>query len=223
MHNLTPFRCQGKDLPEEHPWRSEDLTEVEAVCLCDIPTDSLGRHMQYYSKFGLSFDKVFVISKGGNPMNYVCFDSLDWVGASANSQRQDDATRETLKTRFGEIYVQFMNLKRLLRDYKPQAIDFDNFDRDNLGQVWALFESRFQDHVLNFIKPFRQSTEPDAWNNFYMEREWRVPGYFEFTLSDIAHVVLPEVYAERLQKDLPDLSEKLLVVKEGTADETDSQ
>jgi hypothetical protein len=207
FNELTPFHSHDKTLPENHPWLSEDLTKIDAVCLCDIPEGSLGGHMNRYSHFGLSFDKSFVISKGGNPVNYVCFDSLDWVDVFANTEAGATSPCETLETRFKELYVQFMNLKRIITGKEPKKIDFKHFDRNDLGQVWLLFRSRFEDYVLNYLKPFRNPTEQNAWNNFYMEREWRVPGYFEFASDDIKQIVLPNnEYVSKFTNEMPEFS-----------------
>ena len=68
-----------------------DVTEAvysRVVCFCDIPVTDLAIHMTKYSRFGLSFLKPFLISKGANPVLYVANNS------PALSFRLPESTRD---------------------------------------------------------------------------------------------------------------------------------
>jgi hypothetical protein len=57
--------------------------------------------------------------------------------------------------------------------------------------------------VFSFIKFFDDSTSDQDAANVYMEREWRVLGDVNFTLSDVHRVFMPQHYAEHFRADLP--------------------
>jgi len=50
---------------------SDRMFIPQVVCFCDIPIDDLPFHMSKYSRFGLAFQKKFIISKDGSPVRYV--------------------------------------------------------------------------------------------------------------------------------------------------------
>src|SRR5215207_10047622 len=52
-----------------------DAADAQVVCFCDIPVTDLNLHMNKYSRFGLSFLKPFLISKGASPVMYVANNS----------------------------------------------------------------------------------------------------------------------------------------------------
>lgn len=50
---------------------TSEMITPNVICFCDIPEIDLGIHVSKYSKFGLSFNKDFLISKGASPVFYV--------------------------------------------------------------------------------------------------------------------------------------------------------
>jgi len=68
------------------------------------------------------------------------------------------------------------------------------------------FHEFFGYYVFGFIKFFDDAAGDEDLNNFYMEREWRVLGNMRFALDDVYRVILPEPYAERFHRDLPEYS-----------------
>src|SRR3989339_2230786 len=47
------------------------MYEGQVVCFCDIPTSELSIHTAKYGSFGLSFNKEYIIGKGGCPVLYI--------------------------------------------------------------------------------------------------------------------------------------------------------
>lgn len=51
--------------------RTNEAFNPDMVCFCDIPTSDFEIHMKKYSRFGLSFNKDFLISQGLRPVFYI--------------------------------------------------------------------------------------------------------------------------------------------------------
>ena len=73
--------------------------------------------------------------------------------------------------------------------------------------------SIFEDfNVYSFIKFFDDGLPEDHKDNYYMEREWRTRGVVRFSPSDIATVVLPEVFRKQFCRLYPQLGQRLHLV-----------
>ena len=46
--------------------------------------------------------------------------------------------------------------------------------------------------------------------NYYMEREWRKYGNMQFEINDLTKVIVAVGYEERLEKDYPNLKNRIL-------------
>jgi hypothetical protein len=64
-------------------------------------------------------------------------------------------------------------------------------------------------YVFSHVKYFDDATADEDPANVYMEREWRVLGDVNFSLSDVRRVFLPEEFAERFRIDLPEYTGQL--------------
>jgi hypothetical protein len=89
-------------------------------------------------------------------------------------------------------------------DLLKENMDEDTFQRFMLdaGELYQFMGY----YVFGFIKFFDDAAGDEDLHNFYMEREWRVLGNVRFELSDVYRVILPERYAERFHRDLPEYS-----------------
>lgn len=152
------------------------------VCFCDIPLEDLGIHMRKYSRFGLSFRKSFLVSKGANPVFYV----------SRNSKVFGNRNRETS---FREGLTLYRRLFASLGE--PDLKDTVLADKVQLNSFLGLF-------VFGFIKFFDEALPKSHSDNFYMEREWRVVGNVNFELQNVHRIILPKSYIDRFYEDLPD-------------------
>ena len=54
----------------------DKMIEVNKVCFCDIPEGETAIHKKKYGEFGISFEKFFIIGKGGIPVHYVPNDAI---------------------------------------------------------------------------------------------------------------------------------------------------
>ena len=170
----------------------DDDTEAaysQVVCFCDIPVTDLEIHMKKYSRFGLSFLKPFLVSKGANPVLYVATNSPALSFRLPESSRDEPWPRRRV---FKENYESFEDYRRNMRGTFPLNLEF------------------FLDIlVFSFIKYFDDSTSDEDEVNVYMEREWRVWGDVNFALADVHRVFMPERYAERFRADLPNYNGQL--------------
>jgi hypothetical protein len=163
----------------------DDDTEAaysQVVCFCDIPVTDLEIHMKKYSRFGLSFLKPFLVSKGANPVLYVAKNSPALSFRLPESQDEPWPRRRVFKRNI-----------ELLEEYR----------RKMHGTFPPNLEFFLDILVFSFIKYFDDSTSDEDEVNVYMEREWRVWGDVNFALEDVHRVFMPEHYAERFRADLP--------------------
>jgi hypothetical protein len=57
---------------------------------------------------------------------------------------------------------------------------------------------------LDFVKPFDAAKVDDDPDNYYMEREWRVPRNIKFELRDVERIIIPRKYSDAFHADLPE-------------------
>lgn len=94
--------------------------------------------------------------------------------------------------------------------------NFTGLDEGNLNILIAILKSSpgfphimksFEDFlieaVFGFLKGFDATLPEDDPDNYYMEREWRVPAYVHFSLNDVKEIVLPEKFLGRFKADFP--------------------
>ena len=72
---FDPTQPRTARLDFSRPISTDKIIDYEVVCFCDIPSSDLAIHVRKYSKFGLAFEKEFLIDKGACPVFYVANDS----------------------------------------------------------------------------------------------------------------------------------------------------
>lgn len=168
---------------ESEPASGNNLIKPAAVCFCDIPLADLAIHMRKYSHFGLAFPKAFLVAKGATPVYYISRVTLDTGRPLA--EKFDHHIREILTT--------FDDLSR-----HPAGLD------PGLAGRLAALQHFCEWNIFAFLKFFDPGLADGDENNYYFEREWRTLASVNFTLEDIARIILPRRYARRLRLDLPD-------------------
>lgn len=183
-----------------------EATDARVVCFCDIPVTDLSLHMNKYSRFGLSFLKPFLISKGANPVLYVANNSPaltfgqfgpEWV--TPRRSYFEECVRLYTKLSWVLLWEEDPSPFRDSEPGKPTEeqrilVKLDNF---------------LQNYLFSFLKYFDDTSAEEDETNVYMEREWRVLGDVNFSLADVHRVFMPERYAERFRADLPGYSKQL--------------
>lgn len=171
---------------------NEPLSEMYSqtvICFCDIPPDDLRIHMGKYSRFGVAFLKAFLIEKGACPVFYI----------PQNAKYNDWPHQTTLGEYFESIVKRFHRLTLPCSTAQDDASDdFREFCEEfrPIGQF-------LRAHVFSFLKLFDASLAEDHPDNYYMEREWRVRGSFQFKMDDVRRILLPESFSKRFRSDFP--------------------
>jgi hypothetical protein len=240
-HDPTKPRMPKLDLSQ--PISNDKIIDYQVVCFCDIPYTDLAIHVSKYSKFGLAFNKSFLIERGATPVNYIANDApvpitstdqlfkpLDFmprIEAAEKAGRIDRALYFDTSVR--AIIDLFIALDSLCCDEKdryfkgaPGGVHEQRFaqlmglsdqqmlavagalkgNKSALGSVRALTDF-LMNHVFTFMKCFDGNRSFEDAANYYMEREWRIGGNVQFTLSDVARVFFPVSYATRFRADFP--------------------
>lgn len=161
-----------------------EVFSPEVVCFCDIPPSDFKLHMNKYSRFGLAFQKHFLVAKGATPVFYVAKNSTVPPDQSRCGYL-DDMARE-----YNELFGLF---ERYLMDTR-------NMDLHRRATALRRF---FDFGVFSFMKVFDDSLPEEDPDNFYMEREWRLLGGVSFRPEDVERVVIPREYGRRLRDDVP--------------------
>jgi hypothetical protein len=188
------------------------------VCFCDIPLSELAIHMRKYSSFGIAFSRSFLVSKGASPVFYVATNSIVAVG---ENQLTREAHFDERLGVFHKIWQRVMEQgEEVNRKYGVEYTvnpDGTTVSKEPSGDAYGawLKERREIDElahlmfflsaqVFGFTKAFDSRKDDDDDENFYMEREWRVAGNVNFSLSDVTRIILPEAYAARFRADVPE-------------------
>lgn len=158
------------------------------VCFCDIPIADLPLHMEKYSRFGLAFKKEFLIPKGARPVFYVPRTTFGYGAGD-----------------FGFIQ-RFLNSEASLdlSTGPGGAVAGSSDEVQQLVKHLCWSANGLTLHVFGFMKFFDPETTDSDPANYYMEREWRLPGMVTFDLQNVSTIILPSSYASRLRKQLPD-------------------
>lgn len=204
----------------------EKLTTNEAIrhtmlCFCDIPhrpPEQLKIHMQKYGKggpFGIAFFKKFLLHHGATPVYYVarnaCNRAIGMGGPQNLGERFDELRAELRRVRIDlEAYVTRTDgagtfLSKLSQPNTP-------FGHRLLGRFAAL-ESEFEELVFARTKFFKEGLAEDDSENYYMEREWRLPDGLAFRLGNIARLILPRDYCEQFHVDVPEYTGEVCLVE----------
>lgn len=168
----------------------DKMFSPQVVCFCDIPVADLAIHMKKYSRFGIAFDKSFLVPQGATPVFYV---------AKNSSVPRDDERC----TYFDRMLVRFHELMSGLNE---RARDPEDIRRISDVQRFLEFG------VFSFIKFFDDTYPEDHPENYYMEREWRLLGAAKFELADVSRVIMPGRYARRFRSEVSDYFGQVIFV-----------
>lgn len=172
---------------------SNDRYVPSMVCFADIPRRALAIHVGKYRRFGLAFNKRYLIAKGVRPVYYVPTTARTQPLAKYDSVTEDwDEIAHIVGL---EIDPRFGGTTRTGEDGDPEvgANPAERISDWLAGEVFA------------FVKFFDPSLAPDDPDNFYMEREWRTVRNVQFGLEDIACAYVAPGYADLLRRDAPGL------------------
>ena len=104
-----------------------------------------------------------------------------------------NASKSTRSDVFDEMASEYLSIFEVVK--RARAIEYDRLRQ---------FERFLNFYFFSFIKCFDASKEDTDNDNYYMEREWRMLGHLLFGLDAVRRIIIPEDYARRLRKDLPE-------------------
>ncbi len=193
-----PSRIQQVSYDFPHNLAGVDLNSAfiaDVVCFTDIPQSDLRLHMKKFGRFGLSFTKEQLLSKGANPVFYISKRSVD--------RSEGGITFETL------FRKELQNCIDLYTGFQASLVNVKRmFTPDETAQFrMHIFMLKY---FLSFLKFWDNTDDDGQESNFYMEREWRIFGGFQFTIQDIQKVLLPREYATFFRRDFPEYTNELL-------------
>jgi Putative abortive phage resistance protein AbiGi, antitoxin len=177
--------------------------ETETVCFCDIPVEDFEVHMRKYSRFGLSFQKSFLIKKEANPVFYIASDAADHFPAIPGRPLQLGRRKITRADTFDAFFDKFRNIYDRLFPW----VALNGPGRKEVPEklMPILEELMIQRHFINdlfsYLKFFDARKSEISATNFYMEREWRIRGTLKFDLNNVWRIIVPTKYARRLRRD----------------------
>lgn len=165
----------------------EEMVIPGITCFADIPINDLSLHMEKYSNFGLAFKKDFLVEKGANPVFYLATNGM----VSEENQKQ---TREKyFKQNIRKYFSHIQNIKQEIKENGTEK------ELHTIEQIDTLLVK----HIFAYLKPFDASKTDADEENYYLEREWRIVGDVQFTLTDITRILIPERYGKQLREKLP--------------------
>ena len=163
------------------------------VCFSDIPVPDLGIHMGKFSRFGLAFPKTFLIQRGANPVYYVARNSVIQSPGGRNK-----TLAEYFDEKHDELWAFYeAHKKRCPPDRRSPGPEPDSREIDDLFGFLIY-------HFFSFVKFYQEGLPPDDEKNYYMEREWRVFGNLDFSLTDVRRVIFPQRFASSFREQVPD-------------------
>jgi Putative abortive phage resistance protein AbiGi, antitoxin len=166
-----------------------------AVCFCDIPLDDLAVHTTKYGRFGLSFPKAFLVRRGASPVFYVAGTSPTHEIAPPECQHQGHQVLPRAEL-FDMAEKEYAD--HIVRPGEPVSSPVGSVpSRDPLVR----FKAFANDYLFPFLKFFDPEKADDDPENYYTEREWRVLGVVVFGTTDIARVVIPGAFRDRIIRD----------------------
>lgn len=205
---------------------SNEFVEPDMVCFCDIPHEPIELfriHTNKYKRFGLAFNRAFLVAQGANPVFYLAktaatplrlvgeggrfadfFDDTS-VPSLLSGSRQRGAFFDVLKGRVMSAIELFRDSNQQhVATYRRGSSDPSDFKRrvfEAIDLPVGLFP-----YVFGYVKSFDPSLADDDPDNYYMEREWRALGKVTFGASDLARILVPPECVTAVREALPEFT-----------------
>lgn len=179
------------------PLSQNDRYTPDMICFADIPAEALSVHTAKYGRFGLSFKKGVLISKGARPVYYVP------LGAKTQPMAKYDD--------IAEDWDELANLFEFeVNPLFGGTTLSGEHGSPELGESPGRRISDWIGHdVLAFMKFFDPTLAEDDPENYYMEREWRCVRSIKFELADIANVFVAGGYRKQFTDRFATLASKV--------------
>jgi hypothetical protein len=196
------------------------MMRFEMVCFCDIPLSDLNIHCSKYGRFGLAFERDFLIKQGASPVMYVphpgTFNMIIREHQTSTGELQLEEAKTASRADMMDEVFKYHNIKLSSRWSESLAEEVFLAFRDNSKERYVeairqlrtliIYQTAIESLVFSHLKFFDHTLPSDDPANYYMEREWRVSGKVSFALSDIKRVFVAAGFGEPARRDLPELA-----------------
>ena len=107
----------------------------------------------------------------------------------------------------------YMNLQSRMSEAlrQPTFDEVQSAERDL--NVALVYQTDIETLIFGHLKFFDPGLPPNHPENYYMEREWRVAGRVEFSLSDIAALYVAPAFLAQAANDFPDLAGHIIALE----------
>lgn len=181
-----PIGIAGTEINGAAKISQNEMYIPQMVCFCDIPRKHLKIHTTKYGRFGLAFEKDFIVNNGGTPVYYLPLEAK--VSSSIKKGRYFDKKLD----KFQNDILEVVNTKC------PEV-------RDIIKDIEAFLDY----HVFSYTKFFDHTLADKDPDNYYFEREWRVLGNLKFSMEDVTSIFIPRAYQKCFILACPKLKEKI--------------
>jgi hypothetical protein len=189
----------------------------QMVCFSDIPLEDLTIHTNKYSSIGISFNKDFIVERGGMPMHYIPAQSristllnitpeqsVEFVEPEGGEHLYKDITRGEY---FNEVVKRYHKLFRVLHKLIFEAANYGLTNGVNApaNSIWSLPKDTdgyplmdFPDNSLSRIKPHINITPGDdaIWYDMQLTQLQMFLDYHIFSFLKFFKHNLPDAHRE---------------------------
>jgi hypothetical protein len=181
-----------------------ELVVPTLACFCDIPIASLPFHARKYGRFGLGFDRHFLIPRGARPVMYMPMRSDDRSSAHGDTLLRDI---EAIYKGFHKHLLGPMRARNPGRMAKSlgQMPEKEDMAIDEINTVLSLY-------FLAFLKPYNSQLDVGDPHYYYSEREWRMTGSLRFIPGDVTHIVVAKAFEDQARAAMSKYAGKLICI-----------
>ena len=155
-------------------------------CVADIPLQHISYHANRYGKIAIGFRRESIVKAGFNPVMYTLESTALLNAIYFGYSAVDDADPSDAKNEldsFEDKINEILDNNEVGEDVDSfgvsSALDYIDDAQKKIAKSYAYF--------LAYIKTFDSS----EFDSIYCEREWRSTSSFNFSIDDIAMIVLP--------------------------------
>lgn len=156
-------------------------------CVADIPLQHIAYHANRYGKIAIGFHREAIVRAGFNPVMYTLENTSLLNSIYRGYSAIDDTDPWDAKN---ELEYFEDKIKEIL-DNNDIDEDIDTFSvanaMDYIGDAKDVINRSFEDFLAH-IKTF----DEQEFDSIYCEREWRSMKNFDFSIDDIAMIILPK-------------------------------
>jgi hypothetical protein len=160
------------------------------VCFADIPAGALDLHVAKYGKFGVAFDRQWLVDRGTRPVTYVPLGVRSTVFSQLPTLNEE--WEDLMTTLDWAVFRNFGGRTKAPDDTQQERIE------------------EFIDGQRSYLKFFDPSLPQDHIDNYYLEREWRAVTGIDFRLGDIAALYVPAGWGRTAQRRYPELRGRII-------------